>query len=61
MRTFLIYEQIEPTVVSNRFRIVEMYLTSDGYRTRLTNSAFTTLADAQQCVKEWYEELARSK
>lgn len=48
-RSFLIFEQVAPPSPAGcRFRIAETYLTLDGPRTRLTNSSFSTLADAQQ-------------
>lgn len=50
-RSFLIFEQVSPPPPAGcRFRIAETYMTIDGPRTRLTNSSFSTLADAQQFV-----------
>ncbi len=51
MSTLLIMEQVSPTPSpNNRFRIVEMYISCDGPRTRLTHRSFPTIERAQAFV-----------
>lgn len=49
-----IFEQVEPTPnEANRFRIVEMQMTIDGPRSRMTHTSFATYAEAAQFVKDY--------
>ena len=42
-----LFEQVAPEPLPiNRFRIAEVYLTVDGYRTRLTHHCFATREEA---------------
>lgn len=46
MTKFEIYEQVDPT--SNQpFRIIEIYMTSEGYRSRIVGERFSTLERAK--------------
>lgn len=43
MRTLQIFEQIHPVPnAQNRFRILEVYESCDGYRTRVSDKSFPT-------------------
>lgn len=51
--SLMIFEQVAPEVPDyRRFRIVETYISVDGYRTRVTDNSFTTLEEAQYFIKE---------
>lgn len=49
-----IFEQVAPEAnPGNRFRIVEMQMTLDGPRSRMTNHSFPTVEQARDFVKEY--------
>lgn len=48
-----IWEQVSPNpAAANRFRLVEVYETVDGMRSRLTNQSFSSLAEANYFINE---------
>jgi hypothetical protein len=50
---FAIMEQMWPEPSrSNRFRVVEHVITSDGVRSRLTNTTFATLNEAKEFIRK---------
>lgn len=51
MRQLLIMEQIAPDPApGNRFRLIEVYSSVDGPRTRVTHNSFPTAEDARQFI-----------
>lgn len=48
-----IYECVSPKPPAyRRFRVIETYLSLDGYRTRCSDKAFATFEEAEHFVKE---------
>ena len=49
-----VWEDVTPNGrLSNKFRIVETYQCSDGYRSRITNRSFISLENALEYIKEY--------
>lgn len=55
-RLFNIVKQVSPES-PRPYRIHETYITSDGFRTRICNGAFTTLEAAQSWMEQLQEGL----
>lgn len=53
-----IYKWLDAPTSNSVFRIVETYYCVDGWRSRLTERSFATLADAQAFVKSASEDRA---
>ncbi len=44
---FIVVKQVSPEGVARPFRIIETYVTSEGYRSRICSGAFHFQTDAQ--------------
>ena len=57
MNWFSIVEQVAPPPNNaNRFRIIESFITSEGYRSRLTSFTFATVEEANDQLNQLQRE-----